>query len=324
MRTLMMLCGIAALSQAQTKPEIFSAGYDCPQTPVVSMGQVITLFVRGLSVPDAVAKGAPLPTTLGGVTVRVSTNIPNYPDRLPIFRVRTISYPSPDDQRTLVTVQIPTEPVCVRFDDCLFAPPRITLKVEVNGVAGQEFTMIVSGSSPHIVKTNGGPGCDTILGGSGLVNCPEAGITHADGTPVGTDCLYPGHPVSPGETIVIYAVGLGATDPTVKTGEAAPSPAPTKLPISVPMFLSFLYPPENNFVARPSVWLPVDGPVYPEYAGLVPGYVGLYQINLKVPTQLPSETVYGGFARMRVRMGVGFFTGPSDGTTFGDVCVKVP
>jgi hypothetical protein len=177
----------------------------------------------------------------------------------------------------------------------------------------------VGNPTPHIVRAD----CDTILGGSGAVNCPEPSITHADGTLVGTGCGYAlNHPAEPGETIVIYAVGLSSTNPPVKTGDAAPSPGPTMASTSVPMFLSFLVSPPPSAVDRPSVWSPANGPVYPEYVGLVPNYVGLYQINLKVPGQLPPNSVMNGFATVRFRMGVGDYTGPSDGTTFADICVQ--
>lgn len=85
MRVAVLVCGVAALSLAQAQTQIVSAGYDLPTIPSFTPGQVITLFVSGLNVPDAFAPGTPLPTTLSGVTVKVSSTIPNYPDQLPIF-----------------------------------------------------------------------------------------------------------------------------------------------------------------------------------------------------------------------------------------------
>ena len=52
---------------------------------------------------------------------------------------------------------------------------------------------------------------------------------------------------------------------------------------------------------HPFVWSPTGAWVYPEYAGLVAGYVGLYQINVTVPAQLPPSASLNGFATMRIR-----------------------
>jgi uncharacterized protein (TIGR03437 family) len=69
----------------------------------------------------------------------------------------------------------------------------------------------------------------------------------------------------PGETVIIYLVGMGATEPPVASGHAAPSSPLAKV------------------VAQPVVT--VDGQnAKVSFAGLTPGGVGLYQIDLKVPS----------------------------------------
>jgi uncharacterized protein (TIGR03437 family) len=76
-------------------------------------------------------------------------------------------------------------------------------------------------------------------------------------------------PAAPGEIIVLYLVGMGATDPSVATGQQAPL-APV--------------------VAQPTVI--VSGqPVTIHYAGLTPGGIGLYQINAQLPADLPDGDV---------------------------------
>ncbi len=84
------------------------------------------------------------------------------------------------------------------------------------------------------------------------------------------------NPAKRGEYLVMYLVGLGATDPMVPSG--APSPSDT---LAVP-----LVPPT----------LTIDGqPVQIAFAGLTPGGVGLFQINFQVPTDartgVPLEVV---------------------------------
>ncbi len=89
-------------------------------------------------------------------------------------------------------------------------------------------------------------------------------VTHADGSTVAA-----GNPVVPGETLVIYATGLGPTNPSVDTGAFADA---TVLATTV---------------NAPSV--AIDGmPINVVFSGLTPGFVGLYQIDAQVPTTLTS------------------------------------
>lgn len=76
------------------------------------------------------------------------------------------------------------------------------------------------------------------------------------------------NPVHRGDTITVYLTGLGRTSPAVDAGVPAPSE------------------PLASAVVRPTVSiggaeLPVD------YAGLVPGTIGVYQINARVPFHTP-------------------------------------
>ena len=77
-------------------------------------------------------------------------------------------------------------------------------------------------------------------------------------------------PARPGEYVVIFCTGLGALLTPVKSGDTAPS---------VPPLAEVLYPPTVNIGGLPA---------YVSYAGLAPGFVGLYQINAQLPTGLPT------------------------------------
>ena len=73
-----------------------------------------------------------------------------------------------------------------------------------------------------------------------------------------------GHPAKPGETLVMYLVGMGATNPVGVTGAPAPG-----LPLA-------------PAVVQPTVT--VGGQTTTVlFAGLTPGGIGLYQINFIVP-----------------------------------------
>jgi uncharacterized protein (TIGR03437 family) len=77
------------------------------------------------------------------------------------------------------------------------------------------------------------------------------------------------NPAIGGEVVVIYATGLGGVNPTPRTGAAAPSSEP---------------------LARTSVApLATVGGINAEvlFSGLAPGFVGLYQVNIRVPLDTP-------------------------------------
>jgi uncharacterized protein (TIGR03437 family) len=71
---------------------------------------------------------------------------------------------------------------------------------------------------------------------------------------------------NPGDVVVLYATGLGLTNPVAPTG-AAGSASGLQNPILV------------SVAGRPASIL---------YAGLAPGFVGLYQINFTMPAGLPA------------------------------------
>ena len=91
-----------------------------------------------------------------------------------------------------------------------------------------------------------------------------ATITRADNG----ELVTPTNPVHPGDSIVIWATGLGRTSPAIDSGMPSPSD------------------PLPSAVIQPSVTL--GGVALDiQYAGLVPGSVGLYQINAGVPKSAP-------------------------------------
>jgi uncharacterized protein (TIGR03437 family) len=70
-------------------------------------------------------------------------------------------------------------------------------------------------------------------------------------------------PASPGDTVQVYCTGLGVTTPVVPTGAASPGPPAT---VNLPVTAN------------------IDGiPARVTFAGLAPGFVGLYQVNVQIP-----------------------------------------
>jgi hypothetical protein len=94
-------------------------------------------------------------------------------------------------------------------------------------------------------------------------------VAHADGR-----LVTEANPARAGETLVLYAYGLGWV-PGVKTGEAAPKePRPVGSPLTTVWFDFTVDAPPRN---------PYGGGSVPAFVGLAPGYVGLYQVNFVVP-----------------------------------------
>jgi uncharacterized protein (TIGR03437 family) len=86
--------------------------------------------------------------------------------------------------------------------------------------------------------------------------------THADDS-----LIMPESPARGGETIVIWATGLGKTVKNPATGE-------------LPPYVS-------EIVHRDALQISVGGTI--RYAGLTPGSAGLYQINLELPENIGND-----------------------------------
>jgi uncharacterized protein (TIGR03437 family) len=118
-------------------------------------------------------------------------------------------------------------------------------------------------------------------------------LTHTDFTLVGRGDLQGSTPARPGEIVLLFGTGFGATAPAVFAGELPDFAARVVLPTRA--------------------WLgDVELPGYLlRYVGLAPGFAGLYQINLELPDDLPVGNpqvrieVDGVFTQPGVRIAVG-------------------
>ncbi|MCL5746516.1 MAG: hypothetical protein M1541_21725 [Acidobacteria bacterium] len=195
-------------------PTLVGTGYSDPSIFRVAPGQITTLFVTGLktvlSSQPFKAASVPLPVTLAGIAVTL--NQPGQqPSPVPLLSVQQLSIcgnkdalplpgSAPDCLITAITVQIPFE---------LLLPPQgvpAELSISENGTVSKAFRIQPITDDLHILN-----GCDAFPP-EHLSLCNSV-VTHEDGTPVTSDS-----PAKAGETVVIYAVGLGRTTPTVKTG----------------------------------------------------------------------------------------------------------
>jgi len=139
-------------------------------------------------------------------------------------------------------------------------PGPVNLNVVVDGWAGPTIPIQLAAVSPALFQ----------------LDPQDAIATRADGS-----LITPAAPAAPGEVIVLYATGLGQTAPPVVY---------CQLPIAAAAITQ---------IANFSVLLdgvPVDASAV-AYAGIAPGFAGLYQINLILPASVGANPqVSIGFA----------------------------
>lgn len=129
-----------------------------------------------------------------------------------------------------------------------------TMTIHTPGGISDNFNFSVNSTAPSVFQT-GSAGPQTGL----------ATIVRADDGQL----ITPTNPIHSGDTVVIYLTGMGATSPSVDDGMPAPGA------------------PLASALVAPTVTLG-GSPMSVYYAGLVPGEVGLYQINATAPLH-PTE-----------------------------------
>jgi uncharacterized protein (TIGR03437 family) len=157
--------------------------------------------------------------------------------------------------------------VCVTANDVALpllatSPTQINAQMPPELAAGRVTLTVRSPSrgtvSQNIVVTSvaAAPGIFTV----DLNGRRTAALFHADSFRLVT----PGDPASRDEDLVLYATGLGAVTPTVAAGQPARGTPLSLVPQNVAVTIG----------GRPQIV---------SFAGLAPGFVGLYQINIRVP-----------------------------------------
>ena len=145
-------------------------------------------------------------------------------------------------------------------------PQVVNLSVLREGTAGPPVSISLTSAAPGFFQLTS----TTLL------------ATHVDGT-----VIAPTAPAKDGETIIIYATGLGATVPDFPDG-------------ALPDRAALIANVKNLAIVINSVL--VDSATI-QYAGVTPGCAGLYQINLVLPIPLPPYP--------EIRVGIGPQVSPS-------------
>jgi uncharacterized protein (TIGR03437 family) len=322
--TVFLLLGTAAAQP----PSVASFGYSQPNLTAVAPGQITTLLVQGLAanLDRPLVSVDPLPTSVAGITVHLRQSLNGYTAAIPVPILSVQRLPEGCDTSSAaqmrysmscavqITIQLPYElaPGSPVAGSLLASSLRAALVVAENGVEGPPIPVLPLFDQVHVVDQ-----CDVMFVKDVNATPMPCGpvITHGSGTRVSREA-----PAREGETITMYALGLGLTTPAAKTGQRsvrADVVSPERLRIGVVV--------EPNGSARPTTH-PVTGEALPGqipaavvYAGLVEGYVGLYQINFTVP-QLPPDAPSCD-NRFAYRTNVTVSIGTANGYSGGGVCV---
>ena len=196
----------------------------------VAPGSLATMFGVNLGLSAAASSSLPLPLQLGIVTGRLGTFA------LPLVFV------SPGQ----VNFQVPWE---------LGNAGSAALTISVGGISSAPQTVSLASAAPGIFTSGGTQGVILIANSSFLAG-PAGEFPSA-------------RPAQRGETISIFATGLGAVTNRPGSGAAAPAD-PLAMTLNLPVVTIGGADAEVTF------------------SGLAPGFAGLYQVNVKVPATTPS------------------------------------
>jgi uncharacterized protein (TIGR03437 family) len=190
-------------------------------------GMLASAFGQGFAQSISAATSIPLPPSLGGVSATVGG----------------ITAPLLFVSANQINFQVPwTVPA-----------GAATLQITVGSTPVSPLNVTIGAAQPGIFSLQFGTG--------------QAIAINVDGTlvaPVGSIAGLTTHPAKPGDTIIVYATGLGAVSPSIDTGAAAGSTLRTT-------------------VVSPTVLVGgVVGQV--AFSGLSPQFVGVNQINVVIPS----------------------------------------
>lgn len=160
------------------------------------------------------------------------------------------------------------------------SPDRINAQLPFN----------VAGTVTLVLRTPGGPSdpfrLRTTPGAPGVFRSGP-GATPTIVRSLNNELVTLSNPIHGGDGLVIYATGLGRTDPEVPLGATSP------------------FEPLARVLNPPKVTLGnVELPIY--FAGLTPGLIGVYQINVIVPRAVP----FGFDIPLRIEQGESATTVP--------------
>lgn len=128
----------------------------------------------------------------------------------------------------------------------ILLPTKVDLQLVIDGLAGPSIPITLTSAAPALYQ----------------LDAQTAVATEADGT-----VLTQASPAKPGDIVILYATGLGQTNPPVEDGVL---PTQAAFLADIGKFSVVL----DGVAVNPGAIL---------YAGIAPGFAGLYQINVRLP-----------------------------------------
>ncbi|MGI8743299.1 MAG: hypothetical protein ACR2NN_12160 [Bryobacteraceae bacterium] len=138
-----------------------------------------------------------------------------------------------------------------------------TVRVERNGQRGNIVSVTIARSVPRLLRLT--------IGDYGIITNQDQSF------PIPATPGLSSHPAKVGDVLTIYALGLGPTSPAVASGVASPAAEPLARVVTNPKVCFGTPTPFNQANC-----------VTPQFAGLSPNFVGLYQINVQIPAGVPT------------------------------------
>jgi uncharacterized protein (TIGR03437 family) len=242
----------------------------------VAPGELVAVRGEQFTTGAAVAaQTLPLGTTLGGATVYVNgVAVPTY----------YVAASHVENQGGQITFQVPYSTpggqATVRVDrnDSGTVQTGNTISVQVTSVVPRllQFQLNVTGNSIGTVNN---------ISSESPVGTNYAIATFGDFTtfPIPTTAGIASRPATAGDTLIFYGLGFGQTSPASTEGVAVPGVANVANCV---------------MVFGQSVLPGLDVLATPSYCGLTPGSVGLYQVNVAVPTGTPRGSAVSVFLQI--------------------------
>lgn len=275
---------LLAASAAAQSVAIVSTNHDVLPLLRTAPGQLTSFRLTGIPPLGQALIRSPQPSSeaLAGISILLGrpglADLPLRP--IPILAVEQIpecqGEAMPDCLSTVVTAQVPYDFPADDVGPNVISLPRPALAVRYRGVTGSVFRVAVQRDNVHFLQE-----CDLIgerqRPCQALIRDGEGRRIRSWGRPDASRVRLPvsreGRNGVPGETIVLYAHGLGRIQPLIQAGTISPLEL---IRVEARIIVEFEYLTESG-------WMPAENRAEPQFAGLAPGSIGLYQVNVSIP-----------------------------------------